>query len=183
MRTIVALGGVPGTGKSSIMMSLLDRYGDNATEVKMCDLLYGYVIMPIHTAVLGMYKDVNETFPGTDRLSMAVQPRAQEWIEQHPKVNVLFEGDRLFNRSFLQFCADLPSTKLVAIILSAPHDELERRYAARGSYQSQKFLASRATKYNNIMNDMMLSEFVVERRNANHADQSRIIEEVMHELQ
>ena len=123
--------------------------------------------------VLGKY-DEGETFAGTDRLSMAVQPPLQEWIASH-NCNILFEGDRVFNQSFLEFCMGLPNTELQVVYLKAPKDLLEQRYKDRGSDQSEQFLRGRETKYSNILSNFDLMSYITEFNNTNLEEQSKVL--------
>ena len=123
--------------------------------------------------VLGKYED-GEVFAGTDRLSMAVQPAVQEWIASH-NCNVLFEGDRIFNQSFLEFAMSLPDTDLQIVFLSAPKTVLEQRYKDRGSDQSEQFLRGRETKYNNLLSNFDLMPYITEFANTNLEEQAKVL--------
>lgn len=165
MRRIVAIGGVPGTGKTTLVREYMK--GKDWVSVEPEKTLSGLYNKETDTYVLGKYED-GEVFAGTDRLSMAVQPAAQKFIKE-TKSNVLFEGDRLFNQSFLEFCYDLPNVDLTILLLEAPETLLKQRYQDRGSNQSDKFLQGRATKYNNIKNNLFLSDRV---KTLNHISSS-----------
>jgi ribose 1,5-bisphosphokinase PhnN len=123
--------------------------------------------------ILGKYEP-NETFAGTDRLSMAVQPPMQEWIASH-NCNVLFEGDRIFNQSFLEFAMGLPDTDLQIVYLKAPKEMLEQRYKDRGSDQSEQFLRGRETKYSNLLSNFELMSYITEFNNTNLEEQSKVL--------
>jgi hypothetical protein len=124
--------------------------------------------------VLGKYEE-GETFAGTDRLSMAVQPIAQEFASE-TKANLLFEGDRIFNQSFLEFCMKLPGIDLQVVYLKAPKSILEQRYKERGSDQSEQFLKGRETKYSNILSNFELMPYITEFSNTNLEEQGKILE-------
>jgi hypothetical protein len=123
--------------------------------------------------ILGKY-DEGEVFAGTDRLSMAVQPPMQEWIASH-NCNVLFEGDRIFNQSFLEFAMGLPDTELHIVFLSAPKTTLEQRYKDRGSDQSEQFLRGRETKYSNLQSNFDLMPYITEFANTNLEEQAKVL--------
>ena len=123
--------------------------------------------------ILGKYQ-VGETFAGTDRLSMAVQPEMQKWIQTH-NCNILFEGDRIFNQSFLEFAMGLPDTELQVIYLKAPKDILEQRYKDRGSDQSEQFLRGRETKYSNLLSNFELMPYITEFSNTNLEEQGKVL--------
>jgi hypothetical protein len=99
----------------------------------------------------------------------------QEWIKE-TNGNVLFEGDRIFNQSFLEFCMELPDTELVVIYLKVPKSMLTQRYIDRGSDQSEQFLRGRETKYNNILSNFDLMSYITEFSNETYEDQAKILE-------
>ena len=82
--------GVPGTGKSTIMKELMSRF-DGWKQERVVELLDTHVSGNLR--VLGKYEDDGETFVGTDRLSMAVPPRAVDWISTRPNEYIIGEGD------------------------------------------------------------------------------------------
>lgn len=169
---VVALGGAPGAGKSTVTRLLIealveqgfvreDVRGTHKHEGR--NVSVGAVELTRtrpdgkveHVLVLGRYEQ-GDTFPGTDKLSMGVQPVAVHLIEQlalaEPQVGpvrVLFEGDRLFTRSFLVACARHAVTR--AVVLKATHEQLEARRKGRGSDQSASWLKGRATKLDGIV--------------------------------
>ena len=105
---------------------------------------------------------------------MAVQPIAQEFVSECTS-NILFEGDRIFNQSFLEFAMGLPNTELDVIFLKVPKDLLEQRYKDRGSDQSETFLKGRATKYSNLLSNFDLMPYVSEFNNTNLEEQEKVL--------
>jgi len=103
---------------------------------------------------------------------MAVQPKAIEFIKE-TKSNILFEGDRLFTASLLEVCVELTDVETTIIILSA--DDIEKRYAERGSVQSEKFIQGRKTKYDNIAKNFFLWDNIVEMKHNTPEDTQAII--------
>lgn len=170
-RKIVAVGGSPGTGKTTLFRKYMeDKTFMDVVPAKLISASYN---TERDLYILGKY-DEGETFAGTDRLSMAVQPPLQEWIASH-NCNILFEGDRVFNQSFLEFCMSLPNTQLEVIFLKTPKDILEQRYKDRGSEQSEQFLRGRETKYSNIMSNFDLMPYITEFSNINLEEQSKVL--------
>ena len=171
MRKIVAVGGSPGTGKTTLFRKFMEGLQWERVEPKkMLPALY---CKEIDTYILGKYED-GETFAGTDRLSMAVQPAVQEWIKSH-NCNVLFEGDRIFNQSFLEFAMGLPQTDLQIVFLSAPKTVLESRYKDRGSDQSEQFLKGRETKSSNLLSNFELMPYITEFANTTYEEQAKVL--------
>lgn len=170
MRKIVAVGGNPGSGKSSLFKSFMKNKEFTDYKDKLVSAHYNKAN---DLYILGRY-DEGEIFSGTDRLSMAVQPQLQAWLIANSS-NVLFEGDRVFNSSFLEFSSKLPNTKLEIIYLNVNQTMLKERYKERNSNQSEKFLQGRETKYNNILSNFDLKEHITEFENKNLEDQSKII--------
>lgn len=106
-RTLVAVGGSPGTGKTTLLRKYMEG-GDWSLchPAKLVSAMYN----PEKSLyILGKYEE-GETFAGTDRLSMAAQPAVQNWVQSH-HCNVLFEGDRCFNLSFIKFAMGLPDNR------------------------------------------------------------------------
>jgi len=170
-RKIIAVGGSPGTGKTTLFRKFMEDKQWIATEpAKLVSASYN---TERDLYILGKYED-GETFAGTDRLSMAVQPNLQEWIQTH-NCNILFEGDRVFNQSFLEFAMALPQTDLQIVYLKAPKEILEQRYIDRGSDQSEQFLRGRETKYSNLLSNFELMSYITEFSNTNLEEQSKVL--------
>ena len=140
---LIYLIGIPGTGKSTIMKEFMKTQGE-WTHDRPIDLLDTHVAGRVR--VLGKYSE-EETFSGTDRLSMAVAPKAVEWILDKPDEFIIGEGDRLNNAGFFTAAGD----DLTIIHLTVSDAERERRYRQRGSDQSEKFIQTTRTKCKNIL--------------------------------
>jgi broad-specificity NMP kinase len=168
MRKIIAIGGEPGTGKTTLVRKFMEQLSWEAVEpVKLVSAMY---CKDKDLYVLGKYEE-GETFAGTDRLSMAVQPAVKEFVESTTS-NILFEGDRVFNQSFLEFLAEQPNTELDIVFLVAESETLKARYADRGSDQSETFLKGRKTKYENLLTNFTLMPYTMKFSNENEQDQN-----------
>jgi broad-specificity NMP kinase len=172
VRKLIAVGGRPGTGKTTLFRKFME--GKPFQPVEPAKLVSANYDASRDLYILGKYEE-GEVFAGTDRLSMAVQPAAQEWIASH-NCNVLFEGDRIFNQSFLEFAMGLPDTELHVVYLKAPENVLQARYQDRGSDQSEQFLRGRETKYNNLLSNFELMSYITEFNNTNLDEQAKILE-------
>ena len=170
-RKLVAVGGQPGTGKTTLFRKFMeDKNWIEAEPAKLVSAMYNE---QMDLYILGKYQE-GETFAGTDRLSMAVQPEVQKWIQTH-NCNVLFEGDRIFNKSFLEFSMELPNTDLQIVYLKASKNILEQRYKDRGSDQSEQFLRGRETKYSNLLSNLDLMPYITEFNNTNLEEQGKVL--------
>ena len=88
----------------------------------------------------------------------------------------MFEGDRIFNQSFLEFCMGLKNVDLQVVHLTVPETMLTERYAERGSEQSETFLKGRATKYSNLLSNFDLMPYVTDFPNTNLEEQAKIFQ-------
>lgn len=147
MKNIIAIGGEPATGKTTLMWKLIDS-ADDWKVIEPEKTLNAIRSDTLNTTILGKYER-SEMFAGTDRLSMSVQPLATKFI-QEAKGNVIFEGDRLFNRKFIDAIIAC-SCPFSLIYLEASQNTLDERHVSRNDSQSKTFLNSRRTKYSNII--------------------------------
>jgi hypothetical protein len=141
---IVGIGGVPNSGKTTLVRDYA-LMGKRCLETVPCLRNGRFVRLGIkyhrcdNFIVLGDY--TGDVFDGTDKLDMSVQPTIIDWIKAK-RTNVLFEGARLFNRTFLK---ELPG---LYIILDVDPVELERRRQTRR--HNNTFLKTMETKFNNL---------------------------------
>jgi len=171
MKKLIAVGGRPGTGKTTLFRKFMeDKTWERVEPSKTLSALYS---KELDLYVLGKYED-GEVFAGTDRLSMAVQPVAQSFVSETTS-NILFEGDRIFNQSFLEFAMNTPNIDLQILYLKVPEETLKTRYVERGSDQSETFLKGRATKYNNLLSNFELAPYITEFVNTNLEEQTKIL--------
>ena len=174
---VIAIGGEPGAGKSTLMKEIMKRY-------LFKEQFSQFKLVPYHQAdgvyVLGKYEE-GETFSGTDRMSMAVQPEAIKFLASLDKDSVvLFEGDRLFTSSFLEHCVDNYDTEI--LYLETDKTVRQERYKERGSNQNETWLQGRETKIANILSNMTLMFNTTKLKNNNKEDQQKIIEYIDGEI-
>lgn len=171
MRKIIAVGGQPGTGKTTLFRKFMeDKKWEKVEPKKMLPALY---CKELDLYILGKYED-GETFAGTDRLGMSVQPVAQEFVSETTS-NILFEGDRLTNGKFYNHLISLPDTDVSFVIIKVKQETMNKRYFDRGSNQSETFLKGRETKISNILTNFEFMSYVNEFTNENLEEQAVII--------
>jgi hypothetical protein len=179
------MGGEPATGKTTLMFRLISMADDWVTckPEKLLDAMYS---KKLNLYILGKYVNDGNVFQGTDRLSMAVQPDAEKFFsnlayessaDDHT-VNVIFEGDRLFNGKLLDKLSSWFPESFKVLVLTASHDTKEQRHVDRKDDQDDKFKNSRATKISNIMGSLTLMDYIDTKVNENLDDQSKIIDTI-----
>ena len=171
---VIAIGGEPGSGKTTLMKMLISHYG-------VAPKYDAFKLVPYlqkdNIYILGKYEE-NEVFSGTDRMSMAVQPEAIKFLATLSNDSVvLYEGDRLFTASFLEDC--LEKYDLSIVYLSTDKEVRKERYKERGSNQNETWLQGRETKISNIMTNMTLMFNTIKYKNNTFEEQNRIINEII----
>jgi uridine kinase len=148
---VIAIGGEPGAGKSTLMKRIIENF---KAEPKYNSYKLVPYLLSNNVYILGKYEE-GQTFSGTDRMSMAVQPEAIKFLKTLPSNSVvLFEGDRLFTASFLEHCNENYDTQI--IYLKTTKDVRTERYKERGSNQDETWLRGRESKIANILTNMTL---------------------------
>lgn len=150
---VIAIGGEPATGKSKLMRTLISMLGP-VSEPFRSGLLTGYAWTDRLVAVLGDYSP-DRVYPGTDCLSMAVQPffnrLLEAWATDPFRANwvILYEGDRLFNDRSLSLIKTLGLPHKFYLVTACP-ETLAARHASRDN-QNASWLKGRATKLANLV--------------------------------
>lgn len=147
---LLAIGGVPASGKTTLMRHFMDTFQTWRT-VEMFPKVHGHYNRANDLYVLGKYVD-GDLFAGTDKLSMAVQPKMLRYLKIVRGVKVVFEGDRLFTKSFLEEVAADKGIDLSVLVLKASNQIVQERHTSRKDSQSEQFIKGRETKIKNILN-------------------------------
>ena len=146
MKTVIAIIGAPGTGKSTLMKQWMSRW---TWEYQRTGQLDHYISGDL--VVLGVYPS-DEVFGGTDKLSMSIAPQVVEFLDNNQDKVILFEGDRLNSKKFFQQVLD-KGWNLRIVALDVPKEERERRYEERGSDQDPTWLQGRISKVENVIEE------------------------------
>lgn len=142
MAEIIAIGGVPASGKSTLMKKVIKEY--KPLKTFKYGLIRGLYDKEQNLYFIGIYDD--SVFCGTDKLSMAVQPHFFKLIDKLPQARFVFEGDRLFNQSlFDKYDCEI-------VVLNANEETIEQRHKQRSDNQTDRFKKAKQTKINNILN-------------------------------
>jgi broad-specificity NMP kinase len=174
---IIAIGGEPGSGKSTLMKRIIN-------EFEMEPKYQEYKLVPYlqrgNIYILGKYEE-GEVFSGTDRMSMAVQPEAIKFLNTLSDDSiVIYEGDRLFTTSFLEYCMEHYDLKIV--YLETEREVRDKRCEERGSDQNEQWLQGRETKILNILSNMFLMLNVSRYQNNNLKEQEVVFEAITKEM-
>ena len=137
---IIAIGGEPASGKSTLMKRILKEY------LPLKTFSYG-LIKGLHSKdpnvyFIGIYD--NSVFCGTDKLSMAVQPDFIKLVNNIKEATFVFEGDRLFNQSLFD------QKECEIFVLEVSEATLHERHENRQDNQTDKFKRAKRTKIQNI---------------------------------
>jgi hypothetical protein len=150
---IVILGGVPASGKSSAVkevIRLLEK--TEKPSAFLSNGVKGILFDKQRVLVLGDYE--REQFPGTDALSMSVQPKVLSLLKemQGERIAVCLEGDRLFNLSFIRAVGRM-GILCEVVVVEASQEVLRRRRGERKTLHDAVWLKGRESKVRNIKND------------------------------
>ncbi len=173
---IIGIGGVPASGKSLLMKSIISQMNQCGSTSLEFGLVKGFVLPEMKVIVLGKYAKGQE-YPGTDRLSMGVQPDAEKLVDHLASCRewnfhtLLFEGDRLFNEKFINCCNQHAWTICHWLLLTIPEKMQRVRLKARSAREitlagmdrsgpSEDWLKGRATKAENLSKrkDILISQ-------------------------
>ena len=172
---IILIGGVPCSGKSTLMRRLISRL-EEPTLIEPKKLFkcqeHGDIL------VVGQYPE-GETFGGTDKLSHGSIPHFRDFINEvnNTYKHVIIEGDRYFRGVDIEWLMQNHEAKVY--VLTVGLNEEHNRHAERGDTQSEVWLKGRRTQINNILTNMNLLG-QLEIRDNDCIESSMRIEEEIH---
>ena len=176
---VIALGGQPCTGKSTVMNSFIESVSDSWERIEPQKLVVGERHKNLF--VIGKYfnlKEEHKMFPGTDLTSMAVMPEFKKYVEQNKDKNevVIFEGDRLVSHNLLTWLSDtIGEENLFIIMLDVPQSVVNQRHIDRNDTQTEQFIKSRQTKYETIESDFFLSDRIKKMKHVDEDDTLAVV--------
>ena len=171
---IIMIGGVPCSGKSTIMGKLLERLDDPILTEPMplfkCQE-HGDILL------LGQYFR-GDPFGGTDRLSYGAIPHFREFCNgvSVGYKHTLIEGDRFFRAVDIEWLLD--NHEALVYVLNVDVEAERNRHETRGDTQSEVWLQGRRSQINNIMTNMNLMGALQVRDNNTIEQQIQITEEI-----
>jgi hypothetical protein len=141
--------GEPGIGKSTLVSAL--TAGSNP-EWRPKPFMHGIYRDDTGVTLAAQIGGPDEKYPGTDRLSMSVGPKAIDWLAQAPAPFVFGEGDRLASDGFFG-AMDEWCDEWTLVVMNARPDVAAARRIARGSTQNAGWLKGRRTKFLRLAGD------------------------------
>lgn len=154
---VIGITGEPGVGKTTLMKNIINTLGPGV-RMKYRKLAFCYFRQP-NIVILGDYYN-GKMFQGTDVLSNVVIDDTKKlikgYINSENQPTIIFEGDRLNNRSFLDFL--LPRCELRYFRLCCDVLQLENRINKRQSKQTAGFRQRIKTKLNNLKKEYEVNE-------------------------
>jgi len=151
---LIGIGGEPATGKTALVSGVMARLGYGVPF--KAGLCRGTFFPEDKIHVIGIYD--GSVYQGTDRLSMAAQPSVLAWMRAVVSLEdvgdgrtILFEGDRLFNASLVRETGFFHVRRF--FLLSSSDEAKALRRQGRADTKDERFLRSRATKYENMIQE------------------------------
>ena len=170
---IFMIGGIPCSGKSTLMRSIIEELGSHEDCEPMplfrCQS-HGDIL------VVGRYPK-EETFGGTDKLSYGAIPKFRDFLVQEtPKwKHVLIEGDRFVREKDISWILDNYTDSRI-YILKVPLEVEKQRHIDRADDQSEQWLKTRRGLIKNLETNMMLMSELLIRDTTNDDVKNEILE-------
>lgn len=142
MKQLLYIFGEPGSGKSTLLAHLTR----GAKHIDY-DRPFAFRVYAERVVEVGKRRP---DFPGTDALSMSVQPTVVAFLKTGPQL-VVAEGDRLANGKFFEAAVEQGFDLKLVCLNGKEASALHRRM--RGSEQDPKWVDGRRTKALNLAMD------------------------------
>lgn len=179
-RKVLAIGGVPCSGKTTLILRFIKESNLRWIETKITKLIYALYNAENNIYILGKYDpDSDEVFQGTDKISMQAPPELKEFIQNLEKGTVIFEGDRFFGPNILEFLAEELNDEedlFRVLVMHIEESVKENRYDERESVHGEPFQKSRKTKINNILRNLALRPHLLDVNNNTKEQQDRLVQ-------
>ena len=138
--------GEPGSGKSTLLRALTEGIDRERRSKPFAHTVYRRDGRTVAAQLGGEHP----SFPGTDRLSMSVQPVAIDWLMGAPAPFVLAEGDRLATAGFFNALTEW-TDEWTLIHLDTPAETAASRRAQRPGDQDPAWVKGRQTKVSKLV--------------------------------
>lgn len=172
--TVIMMGGVPASGKTSIVRRVIHGLGPP-------EYVEPFTLFPCQrhedVLVVGRYPE-GEPFGGTDRLSYgAINKFADFILQEYPKHrHIVIEGDRFFRVKDIEWLVSGFDTRV--FVLQVSPEELKRRHIYRKDSQTEKWLKGRNTQIQNILTNLVLMGHLQVRTNETDQDTQDLVREI-----
>lgn len=173
--------GVPGVGKTRIVEKLLKGVKGEVMSVP-------HVTWTHYSDECCQLGYSREVFGGTDALGMASQKYVltmlRIWQEEGIYNYVLAEGDRLANRKFFNACINMGINLTVVAMVNdkLAQKRRDKRAAILGKEQHERWINSRHTKVENLINDFVRMRWILDPGDSNSAIEQLRTHEVIRQI-
>lgn len=181
--TVVAIGGEPASGKTTIVEHVISETSEvlyNGNNFKWGELV-GEFWTEDELLVYGRY-DGSKEHEGTDVLSMSANNHTIQFTEMVTSIDrfnyVLFEGDRLWNKNFIETIREHEDIDFHGYVLDVDQQTLEERRVDRDSDHTDGWLAGKKTEYNRWAEE----PYTMNVLNNTEEDMKHIVDEVCRSL-
>ena len=174
---IIMIGGIPCSGKSTLMRSIIVELSSHED----CEPMPLFRCQSHNDIlVVGRYPE-GEVFGGTDKLSYGTIPKFRDFIRQEESKwkHILIEGDRFVREKDISWIVDSYDSRIY--ILKVPLELEKQRHIQRQDAQSEVWLKTRRGLISNLETNMMLMNDLLIRDTTVDNVKEEILEELYKE--